>query len=149
MKPKVRLAGLVLFAGFIAAQFFQPSRHKPSTDPTRSIWWNQRVDPRVGDILRRSCANCDSDETEWPWYSKISPVSWWVARHVENGREKLNLSDWSTASQDEIEEIYDSVAKKKMPLASFCLMHPEARLSKADQDLLLAWTDGKLSQESH
>jgi hypothetical protein len=64
---------------------------------------------------------------------------------VEQGRAKLNFDDWSpAAAADQLEEIYDSVAKKKMPLWSYLLMHPEARLSRADRDTLLAWADGKL-----
>jgi hypothetical protein len=64
-----------------------------------------------------------------------------VARHVSDGRAKLNLSNW-TPSQDQMEEILDSVDKSKMPLPSYSLIHPQARLSQADRDLLRAWVDG-------
>jgi hypothetical protein len=63
--------------------------------------------------------------------------------HVEDGREKLNFSDWSGLSKDQAEEIYDSVAKGKMPMQGYLLLHPDARLSKADQETLQAWADGK------
>jgi hypothetical protein len=72
-----------------------------------------------------------------------------VARHVVNGRAKLNFSDWSGPSPDQLEEIYDSIAKKKMPMASYVLMHPDARLSQADREILTAWADGKLAVNSH
>jgi hypothetical protein len=68
-----------------------------------------------------------------------------VSRHVIRGRAKLNFSDWSGTSTDQLEEIYDSIAKKKMPLPSYMLLHPDARLSQAEVDLLTAWTDGKLT----
>ena len=72
-----------------------------------------------------------------------------MARHVSKGREKLNFDEWSSAAApDQLEEIYDSIAKKKMPLASYLLMHPEARLSKAETDRLLAWADGKPGESS-
>ena len=65
---------------------------------------------------------------------------------MEQGRAKLNFDDWSpAAAADQLQEIYDSIAKKKMPLASYLLMHPEARLSETERDLLLAWADGKLA----
>ena len=144
MKLYLRSAGLAVLIAVAAAQMIQPDTSKQTADPERSLWKDRRVDPRVADILRRACANCHSYETKWPWYARISPVSWWLARHVNQGRAKLNFDDWSSAAAtDQLEEMYDSIAKKKMPLASYLLMHPEARLSQADRDTLLAWTDGK------
>jgi len=148
MKRPLRSAALALLLGVAAAQLIQPGTANPPVDPARSLWNDRKVDQRVAHILRRACADCHSHKTEWPWYSKISPVSWVMARHVSNGRAKLNFDDWSGEPADQLEEIYDSVAKKKMPLSSYLLMHPEGRLSKADQDVLLAWADGKLSQDS-
>jgi hypothetical protein len=149
MKRRVRVAALALALGALAAQFVQPRRDNPPVDPARSLWNDRHVDPRVAGILRRACADCHSHETEWPWYSKISPFSWMVARHVNKGRAKLNFSDWSAASPDQLEEIYDSITKNKMPMASYLLMHPAARLSQANRNVLLAWADGKLAQGSH
>jgi hypothetical protein len=148
MKRRIRSAALVLFVGVGAAQLIQPNTMNPAVDPARSVWNDPSVNPRVSRILRRACADCHSHETEWPWYSKISPVSWFVARHVEDGRAKLNLSNW-TPSQDQVEEIYDSVAKGKMPLAGYNVMHSGARLSQADRDILRAWADGNLADASH
>jgi hypothetical protein len=149
MKRRIISVALVLLLGAAAAQLIQPNTGNPPVNPARSLWSDHRVDPRVAHILRRACANCHSHQTEWPWYSKISPVSWVLARHVNNGRAKLNFDDWSAAaSADQLEEIYDSVVKKKMPLASYLLLHPEARLSQADRDVLVAWVDGKIGQRS-
>jgi hypothetical protein len=148
MKRQVLSAAVALGLGVGTAQLIQPRTDNPPVDPARSLWNDGRVDPRVANILRRACADCHSHETQWPWYSKISPVSWVVARHVRNGRAKLNFSDWAGASEDQREEIYDSIAKKKMPIASYLLMHPAARLSQANRDVLLAWADGKLQQSS-
>jgi hypothetical protein len=67
-----------------------------------------------------------------------------MARHVSKGRAKLNFSEWSTATPDQVEEIYDSIRKNKMPLASYTWMHPQARLSQDDRSILLDWADGKL-----
>jgi hypothetical protein len=140
-----KYAAYVLLFALVGAQLIRPNLRNPQVRPERSLWKDHALDPRVGSILRRACADCHSHETEWPWYSKISPVSWWLVRHVEDGRNKLNFSDWSGASQDQLEEIYDSVKKDKMPMSSYLLLHPQARLSKADRVLLLDWADGKLS----
>lgn len=139
-------AALVVLLAAAVAQFVQPRTGNPPVNPARSLWNDRRVDPRVAGILRRACADCHSHETEWPWYSKISPLSWMMARHVLKGRAKLNFSDWSSPSPDQLEEIYDAVAKNKMPIASYLLIHRSARLSQADRDILLAWADGKLAQ---
>ena len=138
----------VLPTGFVVlialVQMIQPDLHNPPVDPTRSLWNDHRLNPRVTAIMQRACGNCHSYRTQWPWYAKVSPVSWFLARHVYKGREKLNFDNWSpAAATDELEEIYDAVVKKKMPLASYLLMHPEGRLSQADRDALLAWADGK------
>jgi hypothetical protein len=141
MERRLKTAALALILGLAAAQLIQPNTINPPVNPSRSVWNDHGVNPKVAEVLRRACADCHSHETEWPWYSKISPISWMVARHVEDGRAKLNLSNW-TPSQDQMEEILDSVEKTKMPLSSYYLMHPKARLSEADRAVLRAWVDG-------
>ena len=143
MTRRVLKLSLALPAILAAAQLIRPGTANPPVTPERSVWNDHRVDPRVARILRRACADCHSHETTWPWYSKISPISWWVARHVDKGRAKLNFSDWSGADPDQLEEISTSIAKNKMPLSSYLLMHPDARLSQADRDILAGWADGK------
>ena len=150
MKRLFKLAAPVLLLGLAATQLIQPNTVNPPVDPARSLWNDRRMDPRVAGILRRACADCHSHETKWPWYSRISPFSWFVASHVVKGRTKLNFSDWSgSPDQDLLEEIADAIVKKHMPLASYLWIHSKSRLSKSDQDVLLAWTDGKLVQASH
>ena len=140
MKPRMKTTALVLLLGAVTVQLIRPDTGKPPVDPARSLWNDRRVDRRVVGILRRACANCHSYETEWPWYARIAPISWWLAGHVNHGREKLNFDNWpAAASADQMEEIYDSIEKEKMPLRSYLLMHPEARLSQADRDVLIAW----------
>jgi hypothetical protein len=150
MKRRLRTSALALLVGLAAAQLIQPNTVNPPVDPARSLWNDQHVDPRVAGILRRACADCHSHETAWPWYSKISPVSWWVASHVDKGRAKVNFSDWSAAAApDQLVEIADAIAKKHMPLPSYLLVHRSSRLSKADQEILLDWADGKLARASN
>ena len=144
MKRFLKPAGLALVLVLVVAQFIQPDISSPRPDPARRLWNDHRVNPHVAGIMRRACANCHSYDTQWPWYAKISPVSWWLAYHVNKGREKLNFDNWSTvAASDELEEIYDSIAKQKMPLWSYLLMHPEARLTQSERDALLTWADSK------
>src|ERR1051325_1882435 len=102
---RIQKAALLFTVALAAAQLVQPNRANPPVDPAHSVWNDRRVDAKVADVLRRACADCHSHETEWPWYAKLSPVSWMVARHVSDGRAKLNFSNW-TPSPTQIEEIY-------------------------------------------
>jgi len=145
MKRLFRSVALALLLGMAAAQLIQPNTVNPPVDPKRSLWNDRHVDPRVSGILRRACADCHSHETAWPWYSKISPVSWFVSRHVEKGRAKLNFSEWSSALPDQLQEIAEAVEKRHMPLPSYLLIHRDSRLSADDREILLDWADGKLA----
>jgi hypothetical protein len=99
--------------------------------------------PEVRAILRRSCYDCHSHETRWPWYSYVAPTSWFVADHVEHARGDLNFSDWPRFDFEEqehaLEEIHEQISKGEMPLASYLLVHRDARLSEADKATLLRW----------
>ena len=86
-------------------------------------------------VARRACYDCHSNETVWPWYSRIAPVSWLVYKDVVDGRSKLNFSEWGRGEQ-EVEEIGESIAEGEMPPRQYLLTHLDARLSEADKALL-------------
>lgn len=94
-------------------------------------------------ILKRACYDCHSNETVWPWYSYIAPISWRVAGHVDHGRGNLNFSTWGNLPIDEREklrrEIWEEVEEAGMPLPDYLRMHSEARLSQQDVATLTAW----------
>jgi hypothetical protein len=94
-------------------------------------------------ILRRACYDCHSNETRWPWYAHVAPVSWLVAKDVAGGRRKMNFSDWGTYHVDrqetKIREIWEEVSEDEMPLAIYRPLHPEARLTDADRAILEQW----------
>lgn len=106
----------------------------------------------VAEVLRRSCYDCHSNETRWPWYSRIAPVSWWIKHHVDEGREHLNFSEWNRLSPEDrreaLEETWEEVEEGKMPLASYLPMHAEARLSAQDRQLIKDWV-GSLGGLEH
>jgi len=97
----------------------------------------------VKDILRRACYDCHSHETRWPWYSRIAPFSWWLAEHVVEGRADLNFSQWPVFDFAARELILRDMEKQlvdgTMPLRSYVLGHPEARISDRDREILLEW----------
>jgi hypothetical protein len=98
---------------------------------------------QIASLLRRACYDCHSNETVWPWYSRVAPTSWFVARHVNHARSHLNFSEWPQFDLEEqehlFEEMWEEVSEGAMPLRSYLWMHSEARLSEAERDTLLRW----------
>jgi hypothetical protein len=123
-----------------AIQFFGPDRTNP---PVRT---EVDVPDEVRAVLRRACYDCHSNETRWPWYSRVAPVSWFVVGHVNKGRGDLNFSEWPTFDFEEDAEARKDIQKQirlgKMPLRSYLYLHPDARLSEADRRALLRWAGG-------
>lgn len=92
--------------------------------------------PQTREMFYRACGDCHSNETTWPWYSHIAPVSWLVTRDVKEGREKLNVSEWGM-QENEVDEIREVIENGSMPPWFYLPAHPEARLSAQDKQALL------------
>ena len=126
--------GVLLVAG---VQFVPVDRDNP---PVRS---NLSAPDEVMSVLLRACYDCHSNQTRWPWYSRVAPVSWFLARDVREARADLNFSEWPVLDFElqhlEMDEIHDAVSEGKMPLRSYTLIHRDARLTQADRNLLLDW----------
>ncbi len=133
----LRRGAAVLVALLVLIQFIPAERTNP---PVESDLF---APDQVKEILRRACYDCHSHETTWPWYSHVAPVSWWMADHVEHGRRDLNFSRWPLfdfeARQYLLGEIEEEIEEGEMPLRSYRLGHPEARLSDEETGLLLEW----------
>jgi hypothetical protein len=101
--------------------------------------------PAVLAVLQRSCYDCHSNQTRWPWYAYVAPISWSIANDVHQGRKELNFQEWSQASARRrarvARKVWDEVEEGKMPLPKYLRMHPEARLSAEDRTLLRGWSE--------
>jgi hypothetical protein len=146
---------IALAALFAALQFIRPARTNPPVEETRTIQAHARLTPEVAAILDRSCNDCHSNLTRWPWYSNIAPVSWFVVDHVEVGRREMNFSDWARYDKEDqaqlLKRICHEVKSGQMPLRSYLRLHSEAQLSEADVMTLCAWAaeeSSRLSQVS-
>lgn len=88
----------------------------------------------IASILKKSCFDCHSNHTNYPWYDRIAPVSWWVAGHVNHAKEELNFEEWATYSlkrkKHKLEEIVEETEEGHMPLQSYLWMHADAKLSE-------------------
>ncbi len=133
----IKLSVATLAALFVVAQFIPVDYTNP---PIQS---EVQAPDAVKAILTKACFDCHSHKTQWPWYSRIAPISWWVLDHVREGRKDLNFSVWPTydfASQDLImHEIEKQIVSEKMPLPSYTVGHPSARLNVEERQVLLDW----------
>lgn len=122
----------------LAIQFVPVNRDNPPI--TAAI--NAPVD--FSTIIKRSCYDCHSNETEWPWYSFIAPASWLIASDVHDGRKHLNFSTWEDLTQErrliKAEEIWDEVSDGEMPLGIYLIMHSDASLSDSDKEVIKTWS---------
>lgn len=100
----------------------------------------------VAGILRASCYDCHSNETRWPWYSRVAPASWLVANDVHEARHQINFSDWGARTSNEQArmraEIAEEVEAGEMPPARYLLAHRDARLTPERQQALVDWAAG-------
>lgn len=126
-------AMVVGVVGFLGIQVVPYGREHPNPPVVREPAWD-RAETR--EIFFRACGDCHSNETVWPWYSNVAPVSWLLTRDVLEGREKLNVSEWGRG-EDEADEAAETVAEGSMPPFQYLLNHPEARLSAAEERALM------------
>ncbi len=133
---KLRIAALVLVAAAAGAQLIRPERGNPPADPRTSFAAVVQPPQRAISILERSCGDCHSNLTVWPWYSKVAPVSWLVASDVSEGRSKLNLSRWDIYSPEmskiRTRAMCGQARSGEMPPWYYLPMHPGAKLAPGD-----------------
>ena len=135
--------GGVAFVGFLVlAQLIRIDRTNPPVEG------DVATTPDMQKLLRRACYDCHSNETVWPWYSGVAPVSWLVGHDVHEGREELNFSAWAASTPAQrtklLKETAEDVADGDMPPWYYALVHPEARLDAAARERIQAWTAAEL-----
>jgi hypothetical protein len=136
---------LVLLLAFVAIQFFRPARNL-ATGPeafAKDISTVHAVSADVQVILQKACNDCHSNHTNYPWYSQVQPVAWWLADHIKDGKKELNLSEYAGYNlrrrYHKLEEVAEQVQENHMPLDSYTWMHQEAKLSATEKQTLINW----------
>ena len=141
----IKRAAYASLAVVVCIQFVRPARTNPPTDSTRTLFARMHVPPQTAAVLERACRDCHSNDTRWPWYSNVAPVSWFVIDHVNHGRRHFNYSDWAQYKPaDAAKLIKDSctvVRKGSMPLPEYVRLHSETRLTPHDIEALCSWVD--------
>jgi cytochrome c551/c552 len=145
LKKTLKWFAIVLVVILIGIQFVRPAVTNPPVDESQTINAQMQMTPAVASILERSCRDCHSNKTVWPWYTKLAPVSWWLADHVNEGRQNLNVSEWGKLPKDrqdrKLRQMCDEIQDGAMPLSSYLPMHPAAKLSEQDKKALCDWTE--------
>jgi hypothetical protein len=140
-KRKKILVGLLLL--FLAVQAIQPSKNQGNASGPKDIIQVKQVPDSVLAVLKKSCYDCHSNYTIYPWYDNITPVNWWVAHHIDEGKRELNFSIFGeyTAKRQakKLEESAKQIEEDEMPLKSYLLLHSNAELSAAEKKMLIDW----------
>lgn len=140
LKKKIILGLAVILIGM---QFFQPLRNQSDEVTASHIERVYAVPQNVKAILTQSCYDCHSNNTRYPWYSRIQPGAWYMARHIKKGKEELNFSTFGEYSarkqRNKFRAMAGQVKDGEMPLSSYTLIHRNAVLSQDDKQVLINW----------
>ena len=136
---------LVLLIALVIAQFFGPEKNAGDITSVEAFITETNPPEDVKIILKSSCFDCHSDHSRYPWYNNITPVNFWMAEHVKNGKKHFNISEteWTAASvkkkDHKFEELVEMIEKKEMPLPSYTWTHSEAKLTDDQRASIVAW----------
>ncbi|MFN3666956.1 MAG: heme-binding domain-containing protein [Sediminibacterium sp.] len=133
---------VILLIAFIAIQFFRPEKNV-SADKSKNINTMYAVSADVNTILTKACNDCHTNNTIYPWYAAVQPVTWWLDDHIKEGKKHLNFDEYSTYSlrkqYHKMEEVVEQVKEKEMPLDSYTWIHRNAKLSDEERVTLTSW----------
>ena len=143
MKRALTIGVICAAAALLVIQFVRPDFSNPPVIPEEKLEASVQVPTEVAEMMKRSCSDCHTNETVYPWYSQISPVSWWLKDHVDHGRSHLNFSTWGTYTPQQrskkLEEICEVLESGEMPLPSYTWGHGDAVLSDPEKRTLCDW----------
>ncbi len=143
MKKTVRKILVVLLIILVLIQFIRIDKTNPESDSTKDFIVVTKPNEEVTNILKTSCYDCHSNETTYPWYTNIAPVSFWIKHHINEGREELNFSEWGNYKpkrmNHKMEEAVELIENGEMPMSSYTLIHSDAELSATQKESLIAF----------
>ena len=135
----------VLLLLFIGIQFIDVQKNISEDQSANAIENYYNVPPKVKSILKTSCYDCHSNNTIYPSYSKLQPVKWWLADHVNSGKRHLNFDEFNSYSREKklekLDEIIETIKEGEMPLASYTVIHQDAKLSASDISEIEKWVN--------
>ena len=145
MKTKLSLKriGFACIILFIVIQVFRINKTINPVNEQTDFMAVTQTNPEVATILKNACYDCHSNQPTYPWYTNVAPVSWWIKNHINEGSKHLNFSIWQTYTvkrkDHKLEECVEMIEEGEMPMNSYTWMHPEAKLTDAQKQLLIDW----------
>lgn len=135
--------GVALLLILIALQFYRPQRNLSQGNHTADFLKESNPSPEVRMMLQNTCYDCHSDNTRYPWYNTVAPISFFLSKHVDEGKDELNFSIWDTYSDTrkshKLEEVVEVLENGEMPLKSYTWVHSEAQLTADQRNAVIEW----------
>ncbi|SKB33049.1 heme-binding domain-containing protein [Daejeonella lutea] len=142
MLKKILLGLLVIL---VLIQFIRPAKNQSNSATPDDIFNHYQAPDSIKTMIKTSCYDCHSDNTNYPWYSEIQPVAWWLDHHIEEGRNELNFSDFEAFNarfkSHKLDEVMDEVESENMPLKSYLISHQDAKLTVSQREAIVNWAN--------
>lgn len=134
---------IMLLIALVIIQFIHPAKNQSAGDQANAITKAYPVPQEVADILKVSCNDCHSNNTQYPWYNNIQPVAWWLKDHVDGGKKELNFDEFATYQPKQVQRkmhaIIEQVKEGEMPLNSYLWIHKDAVLNEVQKTTIINW----------
>lgn len=153
VKEKIKYLLWAVAVILVSIQFVPVNREMPESDKNKDFLVITQAPENVQEAMRNSCYDCHSNETKWPWYSYIAPISFVIANHVEEGRDHLNFSKWATYDANDypdiLKHINQEIEKGGMPIAGYAMIHTDAKMTDERKELIINWMNHFLKNTKH
>ncbi|MDL5514079.1 heme-binding domain-containing protein [Arenibacter sp. M-2] len=137
----IKIIAMILLVGFVGIQFVPIDLNQSDTVPKTDFLLVNNTQESISELLQESCYDCHSNNTEYPWYNKVQPVAWFLEDHINEGKEELNFNEWDAYSNrrknSKLKSIISQVKDDEMPLASYTLIHKDAKFSNSEKTLII------------
>ncbi len=141
IKKAIKYIGVTLLTALVLIQFIKPEKNNSGYEGINAFKIDTRPSIEVFSILKTHCFDCHSNQTKYPWYAEVAPISFWLEDHVVQGKKHFNMSTWDSYSikkrDHKLEELIEEIEEGEMPLNSYTWIH--GNLSSNDKDLLIQW----------
>jgi len=141
MKRIFKKLGIVLVIAFIIMQFFRPDKNNDGYESFSDFEKETKVSHEVLSILKKNCFDCHTNQTRYPWYAEVAPVSYWLNDHIIHGKKHFNMSEWNSYSvkkkSKKMDELIEEIEEGEMPLNSYTWIH--GSITKEEKEILVQW----------
>ena len=140
---KIKLHWKILIGLFVLMQFFQIDKTNPPVNTDSDFIQIEKPSPAIAKLIKDACYDCHSNETQYPWYTNIQPVGWWIRGHYRGARGDLNYSEWAEYNDEDkpsgLKEMAEEVEEMHMPLKSYTWMHPKSKMNEEQRKELVSF----------